>query len=153
MSQSCSIDVNICLYVLYEWIENNKSEAFTAVMSSISLYNSVACHDTHTHTAVHVYTGTHIHCLARTDYVFITNLGSSRTYDNQVTSLVKDGRGEKVKMRSLKGKKYKYIYIYIRIYLILKRSTPLHLCSCRVPSPLPNKPKTLWQSLPKWALR
>lgn len=55
--------------------------------------------------------------------------------DTQVTSLVKDCKGEKVKTHAHKKEK--------NIYIILKRSTPLHLFSCRVPSPPPNKPKTL----------
>lgn len=59
-SQSCSRDVNILfLYVLYAWIEkknnNNKSEAYTAVISSISLYNSVACHEKHVDTQTHTH--------------------------------------------------------------------------------------------------
>lgn len=55
--------------------------------------------------------------------------------DTQVTSLVKDCKGEKVKTHAHKKEK--------NIYIILKRLTPLHLFSCRVPSPPPNKPKTL----------
>lgn len=54
------------MYCMCEY-KNNKSEAFTAVISLISLYNSVASHETyvhthtHTHTAEHVYTEKHTH--------------------------------------------------------------------------------------------
>lgn len=37
------------MYCMCEY-KNNKSEAFTAVISLTSLYNSVACHETHMHT-------------------------------------------------------------------------------------------------------
>lgn len=40
------------MYCMCEY-KNNKSEAFTAVISLISLYNSVACHETHTRTHTH----------------------------------------------------------------------------------------------------
>lgn len=51
----------------------NKSEAFTAVIPVISLYNSVACHETHTHT--HSYSSTCIYkyTFSHADYIFITN--------------------------------------------------------------------------------
>lgn len=57
------------MYCMCEY-KNNKSEAFTAVISLISLYNSVACHETrvrtqtHSHTAEHVYTEMPTHTLA-----------------------------------------------------------------------------------------
>lgn len=50
------------MYCLCEY-KNNKSEAFTAVISLISLYNSVACHETHayTNTLIQQYTYIQIH--------------------------------------------------------------------------------------------
>ena len=41
--------------------KNIKSEAFTAVISLISLYNSVACHEKHTHTYIHNTNAPHTH--------------------------------------------------------------------------------------------
>ena len=102
--------------------KNNKSEAFTAVISLISLYNSVACHETHahtqthSHTAVHVYTEmrahTHTHTHSLKD-LCIRYDGRKVVYghDTQVTSLVKDGKGEKVKTHAHK-KENIYMYIY-----------------------------------------
>lgn len=57
-------------------IKNNKSEAFTAVISLISLYNSVACHETYTQTLSYsskcIYRDAH----ARTQTcVFFTKMG------------------------------------------------------------------------------
>lgn len=96
------------MYCMCEY--KNKSEAFTAVISLISLYNSVACHETcihkHNHTAVHryiqnVHTHTHTHT-----YAFCQNVKkSSNGHDTQVTSLVKDGVGEKVKTQAHKKEK------------------------------------------------
>lgn len=40
------------MYCMCEY-KNNKSEAFTAVISLISLYNSVASHETHVRTHTH----------------------------------------------------------------------------------------------------
>lgn len=47
------------MYCMCEY-KNNKSEEFTAVISLISLYNSVACHETHMHTQTHSQTAVHV---------------------------------------------------------------------------------------------
>lgn len=52
------------MYCMCEY-KNNKSEAFTAVISLISLYNSVACHETHMHTLSHAYSST---CIYRDEH-------------------------------------------------------------------------------------
>lgn len=65
-----------------------------------------------THTLLQQYMYIQIHILTHTDYVSSPTLKeSSHEHDNQVTLIVKDGKGEKVK-HSLKGKKYMYIDIY-----------------------------------------
>lgn len=140
----CTVCVNI---------KNNKSEAFTAVISLISLYNSVACHETHrhSHTAVNVYTEMHAHTQAHTQT-------HTLAYSSLRWEESRNGYGHPGHLackRPKKEKKLKHTLIKRKIYIdiILKRSTPLHLCSCRVPSPPPDKPKTLWQILPKRALR
>lgn len=51
------------MYCMCEY-KNNKSEAFTAVISLISLYNSVACHEIHTQT--HPYSSKGIYRDSRT---------------------------------------------------------------------------------------
>lgn len=53
------------MYCMCEY-KNNKSEAFTAVISLISLYNSVACHETHMHTQTHSHTAVHVYTETRT---------------------------------------------------------------------------------------
>lgn len=101
--------------------KNNKSEAFTAVISLISLYNSVACHETHTltHTQtliqqyMYIQRCTHTHTHAyKLVYSSLRWEESSNGHDTQVTSLVKDGKGEKVKTHAHKKEKIYISYIY-----------------------------------------
>lgn len=98
--------------------KNNKSEAFTAVISLISLYNSVACHEnTHARTNtliqqyMYIQRCTHTHSYTHTKSIFFAKDGRkvAMGMDTQVTSLVKDRKGEKVKTHAHKKEK---IYIY-----------------------------------------
>lgn len=136
------------MYCMSEY-KNNKSEAFTAVISLISLYNSVACHETHTHS----YSSTciHTHTQPKTTFSSLRWEESSHGHETQVTSLVKDGKGEKVKTHAHKKEKTKiYVYIcgYIYIYIYFSKgrlpSISISLESHPTPHPRPpNKPKTL----------
>lgn len=100
--------------------KNIQSEAFTAVISLISLYNSVACHETHTHsyssTCIYRDARAHTHTFTLT-YSLLRWEESSNGHDTQVTSFVKDGKGEKVKTHAHKKEKYN-IYIYRCIYTV-----------------------------------
>lgn len=85
------------MYCMCEY-KNNKSEAFTAVISLISLYNSVACHETHMHTlsysstCIYRCTHTQTNTLTHTDWRILRYDGRKIVMgmDTQVTSLVKD---------------------------------------------------------------
>lgn len=124
--------------------KNNKSEEFTAVISLISLYNSVACHETHTcthkHTLTNSSTCTYIqrctHTYTHTDLRNRCQDGRKVVMgmDTQITSLVKDREGEKVKTHAHKKEK---------IYISFSKGRLPSVSSCRVPSPPPDKPKTL----------